>query len=125
MSNRDEMAGVNEKFMSLASLGNAALMAACYTEDAMLMFSNRDFIKGRQEIQKCWQGVLDSGVKTIKLETVELEERGDTAYEVGRYKMFGPEGKIVDAGKYVVIWKWDRGQWKYHRDISNSSMPQR
>jgi hypothetical protein len=41
----------------------------------------------------------------------------------GFYTMFGPEGKMMDTGKYVVIWKREEGQWKYNRDIANTSMP--
>jgi ketosteroid isomerase-like protein len=32
-------------------------------------------------------------------------------------------GKVVDRGKYIVIWKREQGQWKLHRDIWNTSMP--
>jgi ketosteroid isomerase-like protein len=91
----------------------------------MAMYATRDFIKGRQEIQKFYQGFLDSGVKAVKLETLELEEHGDTAYEVGRYTVFAAAGKTLNAGKYVLIWKREGGQWKYHPDIGVTSMPTR
>ncbi len=29
----------------------------------------------------------------------------------------------LDAGKFIVVWKQEAGQWKLHRDIFNSSMP--
>jgi hypothetical protein len=32
-------------------------------------------------------------------------------------------GKVLDRGKYVVIWKRDGAAWRIHRDIWNSSMP--
>ena len=49
----------------------------------MVMSSNMDFVTGRSAIQKLYQGLVDMGnVKAIKFETVELEEHGDTAYEV-------------------------------------------
>jgi len=124
VSNRTEMAAVHEKFSAAVGRGDAAGMAACYTEKALGMYSNMDFVTGRSAIQKAYQGLLDMGnVKAIKFETVELEEHGDTAYEVGKYTMFGPEGKMMDTGKYVVIWKREEGQWKYNRDIANTSMP--
>jgi ketosteroid isomerase-like protein len=31
--------------------------------------------------------------------------------------------KVLDEGKYIVIWKHEDGQWKLHRDILNSSRP--
>jgi hypothetical protein len=30
---------------------------------------------------------------------------------------------VLDQGKYIVIWKREKGQWKLHRDIFNSSVP--
>lgn len=126
MSNRTEMAATHEKYYAAIGRGDAAGIAACYTEKAMVMYPNMDFITGRSAIQKFYRGFLDMGnVKAIKFETVELEEHGDTAYEVGKWTMFGPEGKTVDAGKYVTIWKREGGQWKYHIDIANSSLPRR
>jgi ketosteroid isomerase-like protein len=66
---------------------------------------------------------MDMGIKAVKLETVEVERDGNTAYEVGTFTLQGAEGQVLDAGKYVVIWKQEAGQWKLHRDIFNSSRP--
>jgi ketosteroid isomerase-like protein len=100
-------------------------MAAVYTEKASLLPPNSDFVSSRSLIQGFWQGVLNMGVKGAKLQTVELEEHGDAAYEVGKYALLDTKAQTLDAGKYVVIWKREQGQWKWHRDIWNSSMPQR
>jgi ketosteroid isomerase-like protein len=59
----------------------------------------------------------------IKLDTVEVEGFGDMAYEVGKYALSGKTGKVSDQGKYIVVWKKVRGQWKLHRDIFNSNVP--
>lgn len=122
MSSRDEMAAVNGKYVAAVSRGDAAGIAALFTEEVIAMYSHRDFVKGRQEIQRFYQGFLDSGVKAVKLDTLELEEHGDTAYEVGIYTVFGVEGKTLDVGKYVLIWKREGDQWKYHRDIGVTSI---
>ncbi len=98
-------------------------MGKLYTSDGQLLPSNSDFITGTEGIQTFWQAVMDMGIKTAELETVELEGHGDTAIEVGRYTLGGDGGQVLDKGKYVVIWKQDGGQWKLHRDIWNTSMP--
>ena len=56
------------------------------------------------------------------LDTVEAEEHGDTAIEIGKYTLNGEAGNVMDSGKYVVIRKQEDGQWKLHRDIWNSSL---
>jgi ketosteroid isomerase-like protein len=84
---------------------------------------NADIARGWEAIEKLWKGAMDSGVKRLKLVTVEVEAHGDTAHEVGTYVLTGEGGKTLDTGKYVVIWKCDGGQWRLHRDVSNTSMP--
>jgi len=67
--------------------------------------------------------VFDSGVKGVRLKTLEVESHGDLAHEVGQYELLDAAGKTLDRGKYVVIWKKDGGRFKLHRDIWTTSMP--
>ena len=120
---RDAIVAANETFMTAFSRGDAASIAAAYTERGQILPPNSDVIAGRQGIQTFWQGVMNMGLKGVKLETVEVEGYGSAANEVGRYTLQGEGGQVVDTGKYVVIWKLEAGQWKLHRDIWNSSRP--
>ena len=65
---------------------------------------------------------MDMGIKSAKLETIEVEGHGDTAIDVGKYTLRGESGNVLDRGKYLVIWKQLAGQWKLHRDIWTSSL---
>jgi uncharacterized protein (TIGR02246 family) len=112
-----------EQFMAAFSRGDAAGAAAVYTADAQVLPPNSDVITGQQAIQTFWQRAMDMGVKAVKLATVEVTGEGNTAYEVGQFTLQGAEGQVLDAGKYVVIWRQEAGQWKLHRDIWNSSRP--
>jgi hypothetical protein len=56
-----------------------------------------------------------------KLTTLEVEAHGDSAHEVGAYELSDASGKVLDRGKYVVIWKRDAARWKLHRDIWTTS----
>ena len=112
-----------EQFMAAFSRGDAAGAAAVYTADAQVLPPNSDVITGQQAIQTFWQRAMDMGVKAVKLATVEVVGDGHTAYEVGQFTLQGAEGQVLDAGKYVVIWQQEAGQWKLHRDIWNSSRP--
>ena len=54
---------------------------------------------------------------------IEVAKSGDIAYDVGTFelKTTDPQGKLVsEAGKYVVVWKKQNGQWKAVADIFNS-----
>jgi uncharacterized protein (TIGR02246 family) len=113
----------NEIFMSTFARGDAAGMGALYTENGQLLPANSDFVTGRKAIEGFWKGAMDMGIKSAKLETIDLEEHGDSAYEVGKYTLGGTGGQVMDQGKYIVIWKKQKGEWKLHRDIWNTSMP--
>jgi uncharacterized protein (TIGR02246 family) len=120
---RAAIEAANGRFVELYGKGDAAAVAGLYTEDAQVLPPNGDVVTGRAAVQSFWKGVMDAGVKGAKLTTVELMPSGNTAYEVGRYELTGADGKTLDRGKYVVIWKRDGSQWRLHRDIWNTSAP--
>ena len=120
---RNAIATINQEFLSAFSRGDAAGLAATYTSNGQALPTNSDIIEGRTALQGFWQVVLDMGIKSATLETVELDIQGNSAIEIGKYTLQGEGGQILDAGKYLVVWKQEDGQWKWHRDIWNTSMP--
>ena len=48
---------------------------------------------------------------------------GDTAIEVGRYRLLAAGDALADHGKYIVVWKNHSGTWKLHLDIWTTSQP--
>jgi ketosteroid isomerase-like protein len=61
------------------------------------------------------------GIKSLDMQTDEVELHGDTAIEISQATLFGEEKHIIDEIKYIVIWKRQDGQWKIHRDMFNSN----
>jgi uncharacterized protein (TIGR02246 family) len=113
----------NDVFMATFNRGDAAGLAALYTEDGQLMPPNAGFMTDREAVQGFWQAVMDRGVKKAAIITGEVEGHGDTAIEVSRFQLFGEGEQELDQGKFIVIWKQVDGQWRLHRDIFNSSNP--
>ena len=113
----------NQQWSMAFSTGDSAALAAMYTPNAQLFPMHREIVSGIEAIQQFWQGVMASGVKGATLTTLEVDEHGDTAYEVGKYELRGEGHKVLDHGKYVVVWKRAQGQWRLHRDIWNSNLP--
>jgi uncharacterized protein (TIGR02246 family) len=120
---RAAIEAANKQFIAALAKGDAAALAGMYTVSAIAFPPNAEPMKGRAAIEKMWQGVVAGGIKGATLTTSDVETHGDTAYEVGSYEMKVDGGKVVDRGKYIVIWKREQGQWKLHRDIWNTSMP--
>jgi uncharacterized protein (TIGR02246 family) len=119
---RAAIEAADEIFMATFNRGDAAALADLYTENGQLLPVGSDFVTGKEAIRNFWQGVMDMGIKSAKLETIEVEGHGDTTIEEGKYTLRGESGNVLDRGKYIVIWKQQIGQWKLHRDIWTSSL---
>lgn len=119
---RAAIEAANKQFVAAFAKGDAAALAAMYTTGGMAFPPNGDVARTRAAILNIWKGAIDGGIKAVTLTTTEVETHGDTAHEVGNYEMKVDGGKVVDRGKYIVIWKREGGQWKLHRDIWNTSI---
>jgi len=113
----------NEHFMATYDRKDSNGMAELYTEEGQLLPPNGDFVRGKQALREFWQSIMDMGIVSIRLETGEVEQHGDTAIEVSKGSLFVDGNEPADEVKYIVIWKRENGDWKLHRDIFNSSMP--
>jgi ketosteroid isomerase-like protein len=119
---RQAIEAANRKFEAAVSRGDGPGTAALYTAAGQLLPAQSDLVSGTQAIGQFWQAVFNSGIKGASLTTVEVEGHGNTAHEVGKYELRGADGKVLDHGKYVVIWKKDGASWKLHRDIWTTSV---
>lgn len=117
----------NSKWVEAFNQGDAASVAALYTDDATLMPPNSEMIQGRQGVQEFWNGAMKMGLKDVSLTTVDVNGSGNIVYEIGKYAIsIETEGQELmrDSGKYIVVWKkQEDGSWKLQADIWNTSMP--
>jgi uncharacterized protein (TIGR02246 family) len=113
----------NAQFSAAAAKGDGAALAALYSPDGQVMPASSDPIRGAEAIQKFWQGALDSGVAAIGLKTVEVFGHGPTATEVGEYELHDKAGKVLDHGKYIVVWQHANGKWTLLRDMFSTNVP--
>jgi ketosteroid isomerase-like protein len=120
---RSEIEAANRQFEATFAKGDGKGIAALYTASGQALPAGSEVVSGTEAIGKLWQGVFDSGVKGVRLKTLEVESHGDLAHEIGQYELLDAAGKTLDRGKYVVIWKKDGGRFKLHRDIWTTSMP--
>ena len=80
-------------------------------------------MEGHESIRQMLQGLMDSGLTSIKLETTVTASSGDLAFGRGRYTMnLEPSGgsPVTDVGKYVVVYRRQGGAWRAVADIFNS-----
>jgi ketosteroid isomerase-like protein len=113
---------INAKFTEQVRNGDSVALAAHYSTDAELLFANSEPIKGK-DILSAWGSIIRMGVKEFTFTTTDITGSGDLLVETGMYEMKTADKKLVDKGKYVVVWKQQDGEWKLFRDIGNTSLP--
>ncbi|HEY6976452.1 MAG TPA: DUF4440 domain-containing protein [Chitinophagaceae bacterium] len=119
---KSAISDLNAKFSDELRKGDSAAMASLYASDALVMPPNSEPVP-KDKIISVWGGAIRMGVKDIKLTTDDLTGNEEVVGETGKYEMYGDNNKLLDKGKYVVLWKNENGEWKLYRDIWNTSMP--
>jgi len=114
-----EITAVNRIFEDAVRRRDVERMASVYTPDAIALPPDGPIVRGRDNIKQLWGSALEQmGLKSVKLDTVDLQIAGDLAYEVGEATLGLPAGSAVV--KFVVVWKKVDAQWRWHRDIWNA-----
>ena len=89
-----------------------------YTQDARILPPGAEMVSGRANIKNFWKSAIDSmGVKAVKLQTVDFEPVGDKGFEIGRATLEFAAGTPPVDVKYVVLWRRENGEWKWHVDM--------
>jgi uncharacterized protein (TIGR02246 family) len=101
--------------------GDAAGLTVLYAKDAMVMAPNADPASGTSAIRTYFDGDVKAGVKD-ELTVQDVVGSGDYAVETGKWVATSADGKHLDHGKYVTVYKKTDGGWKIYRDIWNSNM---
>lgn len=118
----EEVERFTHRFEALFNGGDAAGMAAFYTEDARLLAEHADLIQGRDAIEQFWRVAISrarsaSAVRTIRLDEVVCS--GDLGYALGTVVVRIPSGRELTT-KYATIWQRDAdGGWRLAVDSSS------
>ncbi len=108
----------NQTFSAAFAKGDAASLAALYTEQATILPPGAPMMKGRKNIEAFWKEAMTT-LKNLKLKAVDVESLGTTtAREIGTFTADAGPQQVV--GKYVVIWKKSGKSWHLATDIWNT-----
>ena len=111
-----------EKFSAMVMSANHVGVANAYTQDGKIFPDNRDIISGRDDISMYWKMPDDRRIIYHKVTPVEIKINGNEAYDYGYYEgtTQTADGKETSwKGKYVIIWRKEKGDWKIYLDIWN------
>jgi len=113
---------LNEAWTAAFNKGDAAAVAAMYTEDAYVLPPGAEMVKGRAGIEAFWRQAAQQ-MGDAKLTTLDVLPLGaEAAREIGTVMLktkSQPSQEIT--GKYVVVWRKVGPDWKLATDIWNSN----
>jgi len=113
---------VNTKFSEQIASGDSVALASHYWPDAELLLDNSEVVKGK-DILNAWGAAIRMGIKEMTFATTDIAGTPTFLIETGNYEMKDGAKKLLDTGKYVVVWENRNGEWKLYRDIGSTSMP--
>ena len=119
--NKATIEKLNDVWTAAFNKGDAAAVAALYTEDAYVLPPGSAMVKGRAAIEGFWRQAAQQ-MGDAKLTTVDVLPLGrSAAREIGTVTLktkSQPPQEVV--GKYVVVWRKVGRDWKLATDIWNT-----
>jgi len=119
--NKAAIEKLNDVWTAAFKKGDAAAVAALYTEDAYVLPPGSAMVKGRAAIEAFWRQAAQQ-MSDAKLTTVDVLPLGrSAAREIGTVTLktkSQPPQEVV--GKYVVVWRKIGRDWKLATDIWNT-----
>ena len=116
-----EIIAANKQFMTLFGAGDSSGVADLYAHDAKFMMNGSPAIAGKENIRSILSAIMNSGISSVDLRTIEVWGTEDLLTEEGELSLFAGDAE-VDQGKYLILWEKEDGKWKLYRDIFNSNL---
>jgi uncharacterized protein (TIGR02246 family) len=114
---RKAIAAQNVKYAKAVSEMDVPSYLSLYTDDATLLYSGKA-VKGRTARENAAKSQL-AATTDPTFKQLEVDVRGDLAYEVGEYTVMPRAGGNRMKGTYLVVWKRQQdGEWKIHVEAS-------
>ena len=118
---RAQIGKLDQAWQTAYNAGDAAALTALYTKDAKVMAPGGEPASGSAAIKALFTADLAQGAKNT-LTQGDVVGFGDYALETGGWVATSADGKHLDHGPYMTLYKKVDGGWKIYRDTWNSSM---
>ena len=112
-----------QTFVIAMNKGDSIALANCYTTDAKMMGPNEKAVIGRPAIQKVFSGWIKGGMPTFTMKTIEVWGNEEMMEAEEEWAFSDKDGKILDSGKSIELFKMEDGKWRLYRDCYNSNLP--
>jgi uncharacterized protein (TIGR02246 family) len=96
-----------------------------YTQDAVVALHGQPALFGKDAIRAYFAARLGKAESTFELDYEVRQTHGDIAYIISKYWLIAKNkltGAVYrDAGRSMLVYKKEHGQWKIAADIDQSS----
>jgi uncharacterized protein (TIGR02246 family) len=111
---------LDDRFAAAFNKGDAAAVAAMYTQDAYVLPAGAEMMKGHAAIEAFWKKSMEA-LGDVKCAAIDVKPLGSSAArEIGtctfKTKAQPPQDGAL---KYAVVWQKEGGKWKLLQDIWN------
>jgi len=111
----------DQAWQTAYNAGDATALSALYTSDAKLLPPGAETVSGAADMKAFFTKDFANGAK-MTLTMNDVVGFGDFATATGGWVAQGADGKHLDHGTYMTLYKKADGGWKIYRDTWNSSM---
>jgi uncharacterized protein (TIGR02246 family) len=112
----DDFAEAREIYRAAATKHDAARLAELFADDGVLVASEQDVIRGRQDIEKFFSSAGDQPLPDVTLTSTRAESRNGFGSESGQFeeRVTSSEGVVTRVtGVYLTIYRRDvEGRWR-------------
>ena len=112
---RAQITKMDQAWQTAYNAGDAAAVSALYAPDAKVMAPGAETASGAAAIKSFFAADIAKGAKNT-LTTGEVIGYGDFATATGGWVAQGADGKHLDHGTYMTLYKKVDGSWKIYRD---------
>jgi uncharacterized protein (TIGR02246 family) len=117
----DDLAAVREQYRAAAASRDAAAIIDLFAEDGVLVASDRDVVRGRDDLGKYYANAFEQAMPDVTLTCISTENRNGFGSETGRFeeRVTNAEGTVTSVtGVYVTIYRRDAaGRWRVAIEI--------
>ena len=101
--------------------------ARYYSDDAVMLMPYEPMVTGKENIRAALKPMLADPNFALTFVSTRIEGSGDLIYSVGTYAMTVSDAidkkPMQDKGKYLTVFRRQRGEWKVVVDMINSDLP--
>jgi len=118
----DTIEAINKRSAAAMAAGDSAVIVSLYTSDAAIKPANLPANKKTATASGTDNETWRMGVKNIKYDAKDHWGNHELLGEEGTYSIADERGRIIDKGKYQMVWRMEEGRWKLLKDIFDSDL---